>query len=152
MDHRASFRTGFMLHRETLRKQKNLKNSKLLVSRQNLSLPLLLYVCTLVCICVCVLCIHVYVCVLCIHVCVFCAYLCVFLVHTHMCVLCIPVCVSSAYTYVCSIRTCVHTFSVPSMHRYRKRRLGALIYHSTPDSDETASFSEPGARLAISWP
>ena len=123
------------LHRENLRKKKNLKNSKILVSRQTLSLHLLHYVCTLVCICVC-LCIHVYVCVLCIHFCVFCAYMCV----------------SCAFIYVCSMHTCVHTFSVPSMHRHQKRRLGALIYHSTPDSDETASFSEPGARLAICRP
>ena len=77
---------------------------------------------------------------------------CVCSLHTRLCVLCIHVCVSCAYTYVCSMHTCVHTFSVPSMHRHQKRRLGALIYHSTPDSAETASFSEPGARLAICRP
>ena len=123
------------LHRENLRKKKNLKNSKILVSRQTLSLHLLHYVCTLVCICVCVC---VYTCM-----CVFCAYTSVCSVHT---------CVSCAYIYLCSMHTCVHTFSVPSMHRDQKRRLGALIYHSTSDSDETASFSEPGTRLAICRP
>ena len=124
--HRASFRTGSKATQRNPKEKKTLKNSKILVSRQNLSLPLLLYVCTLECICVCVLCIHVYVCVLCTHV-----------------------CVSCAYTYVCSMHKCVHTFSEPSMHRDRKRRLGVLIYHSTPDSAETASFSELGARLDI---
>lgn len=81
------------------------------------------------CVCVCSVHIHVSVCVLCIHVSV-CS------MHTRVC---------SVHTHVCSMHTCVHTCGVPFMHRDRKRRLGALTYHSIPDSSETASFTEPGA-------
>lgn len=107
-----------------------------------------------VCTCVCVLCIHV--CVLCIHmyVSVFCVYTCVCVLCIHMCVcvLCIHVCVMCIKMCVCSMHTRVHTCGVPFMHRDQKRRLVALFYYSAPDSAETASFTEPGARLAICTP